>query len=43
MVNRRLRSIPVVTRQTREPLLVGIVSRDDVLQCLPVGGPTGPA
>jgi CBS-domain-containing membrane protein len=43
MVNRRLRSIPVVTRQTRDPVLVGIVSRDDVLQCLPVGGPTEPA
>lgn len=38
MVNRRLRSIPVVSRQGREPLLLGIVSRNDVLQALPVGG-----
>lgn len=43
MVNRRLRSIPVVDRQTREPALVGIVSRKDVLQSLPLGEPTGPA
>jgi CBS domain-containing protein len=43
MVNRRLRSIPVVDRQTREPALVGIVSRKDVLQSLPLGDPTGPA
>lgn len=34
MVNRRLRSIPVVQRQVREPVLVGIVSRNDVLRCL---------
>jgi len=34
MVNRRLRSNPVVERQTREQVLVGIVSRNDVLQCL---------
>ncbi len=40
MVNRRLRSIPVVHRQTREPRLVGIVSRNDVLESLPFGGPT---
>ena len=33
-VNRRLRSIQVVERQTREQVLVGIVSRNDVLQCL---------
>ena len=43
MVNRRLRSIPVVQRQTRDPLLVGIVSRRDVLQSLPRGGSTEPA
>lgn len=36
MVNRRLRSIPVVQRQTREPMLVGIVSRKDVLRSLPL-------
>ena len=29
MVNGRLRSIPVVARQTRKPMLVGIVSRKD--------------
>ena len=40
MVNRRLRSIPVVQRQTREPMLVGIVSRKDVLQSLPLGDST---
>ena len=34
MVNRRLRSIPVVQRQMRESVLVGIVSRNDVLRCL---------
>ena len=34
MVNRRLRSIPVVQRQMREPVLVGIISRNDVLRCL---------
>jgi CBS domain-containing protein len=43
MVNRRLRSIPVVDRQTREPALVGIVSRNDVLRSLPLGDPTEPA
>ena len=37
MVNRRLRSIPVVERQTRKPMLVGIVSRKDVLRSLPLG------
>ena len=37
MVNRRLRSIPVVARQTRKPMLVGIVSRKDVLRSLPLG------
>jgi len=36
MVNRRLRSIPVVQRQTRKPMLVGIVSRKDVLLSLPL-------
>ncbi|HZP36421.1 MAG TPA: CBS domain-containing protein [Methylomirabilota bacterium] len=40
MVNRRLRSIPVVHRQTRELRLVGIVSRNDVLELLPFGEPT---
>ncbi len=34
MVSRRRRSIPVVRRQIREPVLVGIVSRRDVLRCL---------
>jgi CBS-domain-containing membrane protein len=43
MVNRRLRSIPVVRRQAREPVLVGIVSRNDVLQSLPVRRPTEPS
>jgi CBS domain-containing protein len=42
MVNRRLRSIPVVDRHTREPVLVGIVSRKDVLRSLPLGDPAGP-
>jgi CBS domain-containing protein len=34
MVSRRFRSIPVVQRKTREAVLVGIVSRSDVLKCL---------
>ena len=34
MVNRRLRSIPVVQRQVREPVLMGIISRNDVLRCV---------
>lgn len=42
MVNRRLRSIPVVDRRTREPRLAGIVSRTDVLRSLPFGDPTRP-
>lgn len=37
MVNRRLRSIPVVEQQARKPMLVGIVSRKDVLRSLPLG------
>ena len=38
MVNRRLRSIPVVERQRRrEPVLVGIVSRRDVLRGVTLG------
>ena len=41
MVNRRLRSIPVVQRQTRKPMLVGIVSRKDVLRSLPIGDSPG--
>jgi CBS-domain-containing membrane protein len=43
MVNRRLRSIPVVQRQTRQPLLIGIVSRKDVLRSLPLGDSPGRA
>ena len=43
MVNRRLRSIPVVQRQARQALLVGIVSRNDVLRSLPLGDSPGPA
>ena len=43
MVNRRHRSIPVVQRRTRRPLLVGIVSRKDVLRSLPFGDSSGPA
>jgi acetoin utilization protein AcuB len=42
MVNCRVRSIPVVQRQTRQPLLVGIVSRNDVLRSLPLGDSPGP-
>jgi acetoin utilization protein AcuB len=34
MVSRRFRSIPVVQRKTREAVLVGIISRNDVLKCL---------
>lgn len=43
MVNRRLRSIPVIQRQTRKPVLVGIVSRKDVLRSLPLGDLPDPA
>jgi CBS domain-containing protein len=34
LVSRRFRSILVVQRKTREAVLVGIVSRGDVLKCL---------
>lgn len=34
MVQSRLRSLPVVERRGRQQVLVGIVSRSDVLRCL---------
>jgi CBS domain-containing protein len=36
MVDTRLRSLPVVERGRGRPVLVGIVSRTDVLKCLVV-------
>jgi acetoin utilization protein AcuB len=42
MIEARLRSLPVVERRSGGPMLVGIVSRADVLPCLTVEGDEAP-
>ena len=42
MIEARRRSLPVVERHPAGPVLVGMVSRTDVLQCLTVGAQEAP-
>jgi CBS domain-containing membrane protein len=42
MIESRLRSLPVVERRSGAPVLIGIVSRTDVLPCLTLEGDEAP-